>query len=60
MADIEQEAFKRDRRFLVRLVLVLILAVGAGFFIFAQLTGSRARGCAADTVSGVAGGSGSE
>lgn len=54
MADIEQDAFKRDRRFLIRLVLVLVVAVIAGLFLFASLTNEGTRGCAAEAVGGVA------
>lgn len=60
MADIEQDAFKRDRRFLVRLVLVMIVAIIAGVVLFANLTGERAKGCATEAVGGVAEQPGSE
>jgi hypothetical protein len=53
VADLEQEAFKRDSRFLVRLVLVLIVGTLAGLWMFAELTGERVAGCAAQTFGGV-------
>ena len=52
MADLEEHAFKRDRRFVVRLVTTLLLGVVAGLFLFAQLTSKRTSGCAADTMLG--------
>jgi hypothetical protein len=55
VADIEQNAFKRDRRFLVRLVLVLTVGLVAGMWMFFSMTGQRAQGCAAEAVGGVAG-----
>jgi hypothetical protein len=55
MADLEQDAFKRDRRFIVRLVLVLIVGTIGGIFMFAELTGERVAGCAAEAFGGVTG-----
>ncbi|MFT3927531.1 MAG: hypothetical protein QM778_33670 [Myxococcales bacterium] len=52
MADLEEHALKRDRRFVVRLVVTLTLAFIAGLFLFAQLTSDRTAGCAADTMLG--------
>lgn len=52
MADLEEHALKRDRRFVVRLVTTLVLAFMAGLFLFAQLTSDRTAGCAADTFLG--------
>ena len=52
MADLEEHAFRRDRRFIVRLVTTLLLALVAGLFLFAQLTSERTAGCAADKMLG--------
>jgi hypothetical protein len=52
MADLEQHAFKRDRRFIVRLVLMLSVATLFGLFVYSQLTSRRTAGCAADTALG--------
>jgi hypothetical protein len=52
MADLEQHAFKRDRRFVVRLVLALACGLLFGAFIYAQLTSDRTAGCAADAALG--------
>lgn len=48
MADLEKHAFKRDNRFLVRLVLALVVAAMFGVFIFAKLTDPTIASCAAD------------
>lgn len=53
MADLEQDTFRRDNRFIVRLVLVLIVGTLAGLWMFAELTGERVAGCAANTFGGV-------
>lgn len=53
MADLEERALKRDGRFLWRLLIVLALGTLGGLFMFAQLTGERAIGCAARSVGGV-------
>lgn len=53
VADLEQEAFKRDSRFIWRLVLVLIVGTLAGLWMFAELTGERVAGCAAQAFGGV-------
>lgn len=52
MADLEQHAFKRDRRFVVRLVLALACGLLFGVFLYAQLTSDRTAGCAADAAIG--------
>lgn len=54
MADLEEQALRKDRRFLVRLVLVLVVGAAAGLWMFAAMTSDRAKGCAADSVGGVA------
>jgi hypothetical protein len=50
MADLEHHAFKRDRRFVVRLVLTLAVALLAGLFVSAHLTSEHTAGCAADAA----------
>jgi len=50
MADLEQHAFKRDKRFVVRLVLTLSLSLLFGLYIYGHLTSRRTAGCAADAV----------
>lgn len=57
MADLEKIALQRDRRFLVRLVLALLVGTLAGLFLFARLTSQELSGCAArnfNTVTGPA------
>lgn len=53
MANIEEHAIQRDKRFLVRLVLVMLVAIFAGLFIWGQLTGDEVSGCAATSFGGV-------
>ena len=53
MADLEEDAVKRDSRFLVRLVLVLTVGTLAGLWMFAAMTGERVSGCAAQAFGGV-------
>jgi hypothetical protein len=50
MADLEEHAFKRDRRFVVRLVVGLLVAALGGLFIAARLTSDSTAGCAADAM----------
>jgi hypothetical protein len=50
MADLEEHAFKRDKRFIVRLVLTLIVAGLAGAFIAGRLTSKGTASCAADAA----------
>lgn len=52
MADLEEHAFRRDKRFVVRLVVTLILATLAGLFLFARLTSESTAGCAAESLLG--------
>lgn len=54
MADLEEQALRKDRRFLVRLILVLVVGAAAGLWMFSAMTSDRTRGCAADAVGGVA------
>ena len=52
MADLEKMAIKRDRGYLVRLIVSLALGVMASVFIYAGLTGSTVRSCAFDAIAG--------
>ncbi len=54
MADLEEQALRKDRRFLVRLVLVLVVGGIAGLWMFSAMTSDRAKGCATEAVGGVA------
>jgi hypothetical protein len=60
MSDLEAQALRKDRRFVVRLILVLTVGAIAGLWMFSAMTSDRAKGCAAETVGGVAGHPGSE
>jgi hypothetical protein len=44
---LEQLAIKRDRRFLIRLVILLALGISASVLVLATLTGENVSGCAA-------------
>jgi hypothetical protein len=50
MADLEKLAIRRDRGYLVRLVLLLGLAVLISPFVFGWLTGKGVSGCIAETL----------
>ena len=52
MVDLEKLALQRDRGYLVRLVLLLVVGVLVSIFVFAWLTGSGTRGCVSDTIGG--------
>jgi hypothetical protein len=52
MADLEEHAFRRDKRFVVRLVLTLIVGLIGGLYVFAHLTSHETAGCAAEAVLG--------
>lgn len=52
MADIEKLALKRDRGYLVRLILFLVLGIGFGFFVASYMTGSDVGGCMANAFLG--------
>lgn len=47
MADLEEHAIKRDKKFLVKLVLGLIVGAIAGLVLYAQLTSRSTGNCAA-------------
>jgi len=50
MADLEADAFKRDKGFLWRLALVMVAGSVAGLFMFGYLTGEGVAGCATRTL----------
>ena len=50
MADLEEHAFRRDKRFVVRLVFTIIVALLGGLFVSGRLTNQSTAGCAADAV----------
>ena len=50
MVDLEKLAIQRDRGYLVRLVLALIVGVFASAFVFRWLTGADVSGCVAKSV----------
>ena len=52
MPDMEELAIKRDRGYLVRLVLMLAAGVVVSIFIWAGLTGDRVGGCMAEAFLG--------
>ena len=52
MADLEQLAVKRDRRYLVRLIALLALGLAASVFLWQGLTGNRVSGCLAGAFLG--------
>jgi len=53
MADLEEHAIRRDKMFLVRLVLLLVLGLGASLFIYAHLTSKELGSCAARSFGAV-------
>ena len=60
MADLERDALRRDRRFVLRLVVVLLAGALGGLWMFGELTGDRVAGCAAEAFGGMTGAPGSE
>ena len=52
MADLEEHAFRRDKRFVVRLVLTLLVGLIGGLYVYAHLTSRETEGCAADAFMG--------
>lgn len=57
VADLEELALKRDRGYLVRLVLVLAVSVVLALVLLRVLTGSSAKGCATSALIGSSDGS---
>lgn len=56
MADLEDLALKKDRGYLLRLLLFLAAGVVAALLLFRGLTGGEMGGCLADTIGGDRGG----
>jgi hypothetical protein len=52
MADLEELALRRDRGYLVRLVLLLIAGLVASVLMYGWLTGSSVTGCVAGALGG--------
>lgn len=52
VADLEKLAVKRDRGYLVRLIVLLALGVVASVFLWQGLTSDRVGGCLADAMVG--------
>jgi hypothetical protein len=52
MADLEELAVKRDRGYLLRLILMLALGGIASAFLWQGLTGDQVSGCIADVFLG--------
>ncbi|MDB4974392.1 MAG: hypothetical protein JWN48_2733 [Myxococcaceae bacterium] len=50
MANLEEHAFKRDKRFVVRLVFTIVVAVLGGLFVSGRLTNQSTAGCAANAL----------
>jgi len=52
MVDLEKLALKRDRGYLVRLILLLVIGIGFGLFVASYMTGRDIGTCMADTFLG--------
>ena len=52
MADLEELAVKRDRGYLVRLILMLVLGAVASAFLWQGMTGDQVSGCVANVFLG--------
>jgi len=52
MADLEELAMRRDRGYLVRLVLLLVAGLVASMLMYGWLTGSGVTGCVAGALGG--------
>lgn len=50
MADLEKLALRRDRGYLLRLLLLLAFGLVCSVFLFGWLTGSGVRGCVAGAL----------
>ena len=51
MADLEEHAFRRDKRFVLRLLITLGLAALGGMFVYGNLTRGSGEGCMPSTSS---------
>lgn len=54
MADLEELAMRRDRGYLVRLVVLLVAALVVSALMYGWLTGSSATGCVSSALGGQA------
>jgi hypothetical protein len=54
MADLEELALRRDRGYLVRLVLLLVAGLVVSVFMYGWLTGSGVTGCVSGALGGEA------
>jgi flagellar basal body-associated protein FliL len=54
MADLEKHAIKRDKRFIVRIVVLIAIAAAAGLLLIDRMTSESVGGCAADLFGGAA------
>jgi hypothetical protein len=52
MADLEELALRRDRGYLMRLVLLLVAGLVASAFMYGWLTGSGVTGCMSGALGG--------
>jgi hypothetical protein len=50
MADLEKLAVRRDRGYLVRLLLLMGVGILISLFLFGWLTGARVSGCVSGTI----------
>ena len=55
MADLEKHAIKRDKRFLVRLIVLLAIGTTAGVLLFIKMTSLETATCAAGAFGAAAG-----
>jgi hypothetical protein len=55
MADLEEHVVKRDKRFVVRLVLLLAAGIVAGLVLYVKITSSSLGNCAAGTFGDMTG-----
>lgn len=54
MADLEKHAIQRDKRFLVRLVLLMLIGAAAGALLFVKMTSPEVGTCAANSFGAAA------
>ncbi len=52
MVDLEERAVRRDKGFVVRLVVLLLCGAVVGAIVYAELTSTAVGGCAAHTFGG--------
>lgn len=53
MADLEEDALKRDHGFVIKLIIVLVVGFAGGAFVMAGLTGEGFGNWAAESFGGV-------